>query len=308
MIEKLVKYLETRASGSDFKFIVEKAITYMQALDDECQSDRMTCTVRPMCKKRRWLSLLIKAGVPRDLIPQFCYERQIQAVQSFLSKERYFYEPEDCTIYLKDFLEQISQDSSYYLTKLLESEDYDEVSWEIEFFLRKKFNRVRVLNLGESMIAMTDYTLWYFNYPSGYVILNLMDEKIANQELLLALLKFLNRYCKLDVKIYKKTQESWILDLFLFEILKPEFSQKESLKSFLAEEIGKLAEKVKDVNFKIEDKIAHLLINIKAYCGIVETNSLIEPVTFGEINGIYRKLRVFQLNMENWYMEQLEGK
>lgn len=304
MIDKLMNHLQTHSSRSDFKFIVEKAMTYMQTLDDECQSDRMTCTVRPMCKKRRWLSLLIKAGVSKEEIPQFCYERQIQAVQSFLSKERYFYEPEDCTVYLKDFLDLLSQKTSYYLSKLLENEDYDEVSWEIEFFLRKKFNRVRVLNLGESIIAMTDYSLWYFNYLGNYVILNLMDEKITNQELLLSLLKFLNRYCKLDVKIYKKTQETWILDLILFQILKPEFAQKEALKTFLAEEIGTLAEKVKDVNFKIEDNTAHLLINIKANTGgMATTNPSSEPVTFGEINRIYRVLRVFTLKMQNWYEE-----
>ncbi|MHA1793513.1 MAG: hypothetical protein ACTSVI_12755 [Promethearchaeota archaeon] len=302
-----MKYLQFYASNTDFKFIVEKALKFMIKLDKECQDDPMSCTVRPMCEKRRWLSILVKSGVPEADIPRFCYDIQVKIVNYILNKEKYFYEPEDCAIYLKDFFRLLPIASPYSLMKMLEDEEFDDLSWNIESFFRSRFSKVSCANLEESLIIFADDNLWYLDYLNRILILNINNEKILNQPMLLALLKLFNRYYKLNIKVFENTSNSWILDFRLFEIENVNIKNDDSLKAFLAEEIGNLTKISMDINFKIEEKNAHLLIPINAFCGIPESIYSTEPVTFGEIQRIYVELFKFKLKMEGWIKEYLKN-
>ena len=303
MIDKLTKFARVFASDVDFKFLISKAMEFMMALDEECQEDRMACTVKPMCDKRRWLSILIKAGVPKNQVPPFCYELQQKIMTRSLNKEKYFYEPEDCAIYLDDFFLLMPHESPSKLIRMLENEAYDSLSWKIETFFRKKFKKVIDLDMGESLILLADDIMWYFDYLDRYVILNLHGERFLNQSSLLATLKLLNRYNKLKVRIFEKSEENWLLDLVLFRISSAEIGQDDAFKKLLADEIGKIAKLTKDINFKIEENQAHLLITINAFCGITESIYSAEPVTYGEIQTIYNKLVKIKNNINNWVKE-----
>ncbi len=158
--EKLSRYARIFASKSDFTFLIQKAAEQMVELDKECQDDRMTCTVRPLCEKRRWLSILIKSGAPMSMIPKFCYELQQKIVDRALKKVKYFYEPEDCAIYLDEFFLLVSQSSPYKLAKMLDNNEYEDLTFTLETFFRSRFNRVMSLNLEENLIIMADDTNW----------------------------------------------------------------------------------------------------------------------------------------------------
>lgn len=300
MDEKLFKYLKIFASRSDFEFIIEKAWKYMEKLDEECQDDRMTCTVRPLCEKRRWLSILIKSGVNEANIPRFCYELQVKIVNRMLEQEKYFYEPEDCAIYLDDFFLLIFQGAPYTLAKMLENEEYDDISWKIEGYFRTRFNKVLALDLGESLILYVDEKLWLFDYIGNYMIYNVKDERIISKSILLALIKTMNRYYKHEVKVYEQATDAWILDLVLFEIGDTQIAQDKSFKEFLANGIGDIAPFAKSVNFKIEENKAHLLMEVKAYCGVPQSIYEAEPVTFGEITGVFKAMNDFKEAMDEW--------
>jgi hypothetical protein len=306
MEEKLGRFARVFASKPDFTLLVQKAAERMLDLDKECQDDRMTCTVRPLCEKRRWLSILIKAGAPQNVIPKFCYELQQKIVDRSLKKEKYFYEPEDCAIYLDEFFLLVSQSSPYKLAKMLDNSDYEDLTWTLESFFRSRFNRVMSLNLEENLIIIADDVLWYIDYIDKYVILNINDERIFSQATLLSLLKFFSRYYKIDLKIFESAPELWILDMVLFDITNPDIAQNESLKVFLAEAIGKLTRVVKETSFKIEENKAHLLVKINAFCGIPESLYAIEPVTFGEVKRAFIGLADFKKRMDNWVSTNLK--
>ncbi|MHA1683224.1 MAG: hypothetical protein ACTSUE_19960 [Promethearchaeota archaeon] len=305
MTDNLFKYLKIFASRSDFEFIIEKASKYMFALDEECQEDRMNCTVRPMCDKRRWLSLLIKSGMPEKYIPRFCYELQVKIVHRSLLKEKYFYEPEDCAIYLDDFLPFISQGRHFALVKMLENEEFDGISWKIRTYFRLNFNKVLSLDLGEYLLVYADDLLWFVDYIGNYIIFNVQDERIISQSTLLAFIKLLNRYYKREIKIFENAPELWILDVLLFEIENPDVAQNTSFKSFLAESIGKIAKYTRDVKFKIDGSEAHLLVTINAFCDVPKSIYSVDPVSFGEIINLYRLLNEFQKNMGEWVKKNI---
>ncbi|NMC04467.1 MAG: hypothetical protein GYA24_04605 [Candidatus Lokiarchaeota archaeon] len=306
MDEKLIRFGRIFASKSDYAFLIQKATEQMAELDKECQDDRMTCTVRPLCEKRRWLSILIKAGAPMAMIPKFCYELQQKIVDRALKKEKYFYEPEDCAIYLDDFFLLVSKSSPYMLAKMLENNEYEDLTFTLESFFRSRFNRVMSLNLEDNLVLLADETLWYIDYIGKLVVLNINDERLLNQATLLSLLKFFSRYYKIEIKIFEGSPESWILDMVLFEIKSPDISQNESLKAFLAEAIGKLTRLVKEVNFKIDENKAHLLVKINAFCGIPESLYAIEPVTYGEAKRAFLGLVEFKKKMDAWVSANLK--
>jgi len=304
--EKLNRFARIFASKSDFTFLTQKAAEQMAELDKECQDDRMTCTVRPLCEKRRWLSILIKSGAPLSMIPKFCYELQQKIVDRALKKEKYFYEPEDCAIYLDEFFLLVSQSSPYKLAKMLDNSEYEDITFTLETFFRSRFNRVMALNLEENLIIMADDTIWYIDYIDKYVILNINDERLFNQATLLSLLKFFSRYYKIEIKIFESSPESWIIDIILFDITSPDVAQNESLKAFLAEAIGKLTRLVKEVNFKIEESKAHLLVKINSFCGIPESLYAVEPVTYGEAKRAFLGLVEFKKKMDDWVLSNLK--
>nr|MDO8084439.1 hypothetical protein [Candidatus Sigynarchaeum springense]MDO8119169.1 hypothetical protein [Candidatus Sigynarchaeota archaeon] len=306
MDEKLNRFARIFASKSDFTFLTQKAAEQMAELDKECQDDRMTCTVRPLCEKRRWLSILIKSGAPLSMIPKFCYELQQKIVDRALKKEKYFYEPEDCAIYLDEFFLLVSQSSPYKLAKMLDNSEYEDITFTLETFFRSRFNRVMALNLEENLIIMADDTIWYIDYIDKYVILNINDERLFNQATLLSLLKFFSRYYKIEIKIFESSPESWIIDIILFDITSPDVAQNESLKAFLAEAIGKLTRLVKEVNFKIEESKAHLLVKINSFCGIPESLYAVEPVTYGEAKRAFLGLVEFKKKMDDWVLSNLK--
>ena len=306
MIDKLVRYARIFASKSDFKFLLEKAAEFMFDLDKTCQDDRMTCTVRPLCEKRRWLSLLVKAGANMDALPGFCYELQQKIVERTLNQEKYFYDPEDCALFLDDFFLKVKKFSPSKLARLLENEEYDDLAWHIESFLRSKFSRVASLNLGEVLIILADDHLWFFDFLDKYVIMNLNDERISNQANLLSLVKLFNKHYKHEVKVFESSAEEWVLDAVLFEITSPGVAQDESLKKVLAEEIGKMAKLAKSVNFKIEENKARLLMRINAFCGFPETMYSVEPVAYGEVLRLYLAFTELKKKMHEWVSENVK--
>ncbi|MHA1697667.1 MAG: hypothetical protein ACTSWN_02375 [Promethearchaeota archaeon] len=305
LMEKLLHYMKFYASKSELKFLTNSVARHLLDLDIRCQDDPMMCAVHPLCEKRRWLTILIKSGAPFEKIPQFCYRQQVNIFKSFINHEKYFYEPVDCAMYLDDFYTVVMGKSSYNFSQMMDNDEYEEITWQIVLHLKSRFNRVLHYDLGESVIIITDETVWLFDYIGNYVLLNVMDEYIYSQESLYSIIKLFNRYYKLDTRVLKKTSDEWILDMVLFEIHSAEISQNQTLKDFLADEISTMAREIRAVNFKIEDNKAHLLVKINAYCGMPWGLYTFEPVTIGDIKKVFKYLSAFKQKFKELVLDKL---
>ena len=72
---------------------------------DECQIDRISCTITPMCYRRFLLKLRIKNGLPIEDLPQFCYSVHKGVIEREYRNKTVVYRPFDSYLYLVDFLD-----------------------------------------------------------------------------------------------------------------------------------------------------------------------------------------------------------
>ncbi len=121
--DDFAKFIMTRGSQRDFPFVSEELLEHFKTKCQECQRDRMVCSLSPMCFRRHYMNLLIKAGAEIEELPQFCYSQQISNVQRFLQKKRTLYPATDSIIYLKDFLKLAFEEDSKQLQKFFDKLD-----------------------------------------------------------------------------------------------------------------------------------------------------------------------------------------
>ena len=82
----LIKFLRRR-SGENINFITNLMVETMEKICMQCQRDRIRCTLDPMCDERKYLTLLIEAGVPEKEYPQFCYAKKGEEIAKFFMRK-----------------------------------------------------------------------------------------------------------------------------------------------------------------------------------------------------------------------------
>ncbi|GAH96548.1 unnamed protein product, partial [marine sediment metagenome] len=60
---------------------------------EECERDRITCTLQPKCSRRFLLKLRIKGGLTIDDLPKFCYSVHKGVVERFFRHKTVIYRP-----------------------------------------------------------------------------------------------------------------------------------------------------------------------------------------------------------------------
>jgi hypothetical protein len=55
---------------------------------EQCQEDRLGCTVRPACMDRNLLNMLIELGVNPEDLPAFCYGQYLEQVKRFVLEKK----------------------------------------------------------------------------------------------------------------------------------------------------------------------------------------------------------------------------
>ncbi|OLS14326.1 MAG: hypothetical protein RBG13Loki_2057 [Promethearchaeota archaeon CR_4] len=117
------KFMMTRGSLRDYPFVFEELMEHFKTKCADCMRDRMVCSLSPMCFRRHYLNLLIKAGAEFEELPQFCYSQQMSNIQRFLQKKRTLYPAADSIIYLKDFLKLAFEGEFKQLQKFIDKLD-----------------------------------------------------------------------------------------------------------------------------------------------------------------------------------------
>lgn len=168
LLNAFIRWAEFNFEDPRINFVFGKLVDEMNKLCDECQSDRLRCTFDPMCEDRKWLSLLIEAGVPRALWPKFCFSRRGEEVKNFLYAKTTPTALEDSKFPLKDFI-------SLFLKKItkIDYSDMENYLKQIIQLIEKKWDYIDLISLSSGKYVLI------FNKHEKVVIINVNRELVT---------------------------------------------------------------------------------------------------------------------------------
>jgi len=195
-LDHILQYLNNE---SDIKIRSELIEILRKRIDklcfEECQIDRIQCTLAGLCNKRHLLKLRIKSGLPIDDLPKFCYSVHKGVVERFFRNKTVIYRPFDAYLYLIDFLDVFFHGDYRKLNKFISFNKWEQA---FEIFDDRIHNR----NEKFDYLKIDNYLIFKFGDRIHVVFL---DEKYvlcnANRENIMSL-ELLNAICQLYAEIY----------------------------------------------------------------------------------------------------------
>ena len=194
--DHILKYLNRESDTKNKSELIDLLRDTIDKLCfEECQVDRIACTLQPKCSRRHLLKLRIKSGLNLEDLPKFCYSVHKGVVERFFRNKTVIYRPYDSYLYLIDFLDVFFHGDYRKLNKFISLN-----KWEDVF---KVFND-RIHNRDEKFdyLKSDNYLLFKFEdrihivfLKEKYVLCNASREHIESLELL-------NGVCKLYAGIY----------------------------------------------------------------------------------------------------------
>ncbi|TFG09241.1 hypothetical protein EU538_05715 [Candidatus Thorarchaeota archaeon] len=161
-----------------------------------CQEDRLSCTVRPSCKDRNFLNMLIELGVESQDLPQFCYSQYLDQIRRYIL-ERKGRRMNDRRLPIKDLLSTLRMSSIRQFTSRFSK-------------IWKKMARIRANDL---FLVMGDDLLFQFNFARGIVILNPSKYVIPDYDTFRMYVDLFQRYYELVAEVTDLTTNWWELDI-----------------------------------------------------------------------------------------------
>ncbi|MFX1570096.1 MAG: hypothetical protein ACFFCV_17200 [Promethearchaeota archaeon] len=194
--DHIIKYLNKESDTKNKSELIELLRDTIDKLCfEECQVDRIACTLQPKCSRRHLLKLRIKSGLTLDDLPKFCYSVHKGVVERFFRNKTVIYRPYDSYLYLIDFLDVFFHGDYRKLNKFISLN-----KWEDAF----KIFDDRIYNRDEKFeyLKTNNYLLFKFEdrihivfFKEKYVLCNASRESMVSLELL-------NGVCKLYAGIY----------------------------------------------------------------------------------------------------------
>jgi hypothetical protein len=194
--DDILNFLENK---SEAKFKTELVELLRKRIDklcfEECERDRIQCTLTPLCTRRFLLKLRIKSLLKYEDLPKFCYSVHKGVVERFFRNKTVVYRPYDAYLYLIDFLDVFFHGDYRKLNKFITFKN-----WEDAF---KIFDdRIKNRNENFDYLLTENYLLFKFEdrihvimLNDQYVLCNANRENIPDLELL-------EGVCKLYSGIY----------------------------------------------------------------------------------------------------------
>lgn len=176
---------------------------------EECQIDRIQCTLTPLCSRRFLLKLRLLNGLKIEDQPSFCYSVHKNIVLRDFRNKTVVYKPNDAYLYLIDFLDVFFHGDYRKLNKLFTKTDFKEIS--------KIFND-RITNREENfdylisdkknfIIIKYDDKIHVVFIKENYVLCNATRESINDLELLHTFTKLFAKLYFPEVKITRIPQD-----------------------------------------------------------------------------------------------------
>ena len=202
--EKIISFLEREVDSKFQLELLELLKTRIQKLCfEECQIDRIQCTLTPLCTRRFLLKLRLINGLTIEDQPKFCYSVHKGIVQRDFLNKTVVYKPNDAYLYLIDFLDVFFHGDYRKLNKFIAKKDFKEA---------KKIFDDRIHNRDENFqyVLSSDEKFLIFKFEEkihvlfvneNYALCNANRESITNLELLKTLCKLFARLYFPEVKI-----------------------------------------------------------------------------------------------------------
>jgi hypothetical protein len=161
-----------------------------------CQEDRLSCTVRPACKDRNFLNLLIELGVEPQNLPEFCYSQYLDQVRRYILDKR-GRGMKDKRLPIKDLLSTLRVSSIRHFNSKFKKE------WE---------NYCKV-NENNIMLVAGNGNIFHFDFERGIVLINPLNEPILEFNVFKLYSDLFSQWHNLDAKVSDITANWWVLTI-----------------------------------------------------------------------------------------------
>lgn len=161
-----------------------------------CQEDRLSCTVRPSCKDRNFLNMLIELGIEPEDLPSFCYSQYLNHIQRFITEQK-GRRMIDRRLSIKDFLSALRVSSIRHFTTKFKK------IWPKSASIHRK----------NALLVAGDGLLFHFDFARGIVIMNPVHVKINSLEVFKLYADLFSKYYDLKSEIKDVTLNWWILSI-----------------------------------------------------------------------------------------------
>ena len=164
---------------------------------EECQIDRIQCTLTPLCTRRFLLKLRIKNGLKLDDLPKYCYSIQKNIVMRDFRNKTIIYKPYDAYLYTIDFLDIFFHGDYRKLNKFISFKNWDDAIkiFENRINERNEDFQYYLTDNHNYMIFKFDDRIHVIYAKENFVLCNTNRENIFDLELL-------NGICILYSKLY----------------------------------------------------------------------------------------------------------
>ncbi|MFX1504052.1 MAG: hypothetical protein ACFFDH_24035, partial [Promethearchaeota archaeon] len=102
----ILKFLDNEAENKTKSELIDLLRKRIDELCfEQCQIDRIQCTLTPLCSRRFLIKLRIKSELPIDDLPRFCYSVHKGVIERYFRNKTVIYRPYDAYLYIIDFLD-----------------------------------------------------------------------------------------------------------------------------------------------------------------------------------------------------------
>ncbi|MFX1410061.1 MAG: hypothetical protein ACFFA6_06895 [Promethearchaeota archaeon] len=187
--EHILNYLENEAEAKYKSDLIDLLMKRIDKLCfEECQIDRIQCTLTPLCARRFLLKLRIKNGLALDDLPKFCYSVHKGVIERDFRNKTVVYRPYDTYLYLIDFLDVFFHGDYRKLNKSISFEKWKDALTIFDDRINNRNENFKYILMNNYMIFKFDDRIHVIYINEKYALVNANRENIISLELLLGLI------------------------------------------------------------------------------------------------------------------------
>ncbi len=194
----ILDFLEDISNDKFYSELIDILIKTLNKLCfDECQIDRIQCTLTPLCSRRFLLKLRIKNGLLLEDLPKFCYSVHKNEIFRDFRGKTVVFKPFDAYLYLIDFLDVFYHGDYRKLNQFISLKKWDDTLkiFEDRINLAAEDFLYYLTENQEYIIIKYGERLHIIFTSEKYAICNAKREAISNLEIMYGI-------CNIWQKIY----------------------------------------------------------------------------------------------------------
>ncbi len=223
----------------------------------KCQEDRLSCTVRPACKDRNFLNMLIELGVEPQNLPSFCYSQYLEQIRRFILEKK-GRGMVDRRIPIKDLLSTLRVSSIRQFTTRFS----------------KIWTKTTSAKSNNVKLVAGDELRFHFDFARGVVILNPVHQIIKDYEVFELYVSLLSDFYELTSQVTDVTLDWWVVE-FTFEDVTPA-KAKRRLQERISERFESLNIRESETGVEVQVEVI--------------TDGVGDPIEVGDIQKLFRLL------------------